>query len=163
MNDILEFCKIAFDSPLETLLIIFLFIAAIRGLYEGVKWIKGELNRWYQTRHTEEEQDENLRDRIGLLEEDNQRQIQTLKDINTTLDFIMDTLRKMTEDEKANTVALCRTQIWILYKKLKDQDTLTSAEYETFMDLADRYLKNGGNSVFKDKIIPYLKNIPVKD
>lgn len=163
MSDLIKFIQSAFESPVNAVMIILLFIAAIRGLYEIVKWFKNELNNWYNNRQKEEDRVEQVEQRLDTLEQENQRQFEKLDSIDATLQNITATLEMMAEQERANTVAICRSTLWRLYLEFEDRETITSAEYETFMDLADRYLKNNGNSVFKDKIIPYVKNIPVKD
>lgn len=163
MKDLLEFLRVALESPVNTLLTIFLFIAAIKGTYEIVKWIKGELNTWYQNRQKADKKDESLEQRVSMLEKENAKQDEEYAHINDMMQKMNTALELMAQEEKANTVALCRSQLWAMYGKLKDKDTLTTEEYETFTDLADRYLKNGGNSVFKDKIIPHIKSIAVED
>lgn len=163
MKDLLEFLRVALESPVNTLLTIFLFIAAIKGTYEIVKWIKGELNTWYQNKQKADKKDESLEQRVSMLEKENAKQDEEYAHINDMMQKMNAALELMAQEEKANTVALCRSQLWTMYGKLKDKDTLTTEEYETFTDLADRYLKNGGNSVFKDKIIPHIKSIAVED
>ena len=163
MSDIITFIQTAFDSPVNSIVIILLFIAAIRGLYEIVKWIKKELDTWYTSRLKEENRVDNFEGRLESLEKENQRQFEKLENIDATLQDITATLEIMAEQERANTVAICRSTLLKMYSDLEGKPSVTSAEYETFMDLADRYLKNNGNSVFKDKIIPYVKDLQIKD
>lgn len=163
MKDLLEFLRVAFESPVNTLFTIFLFIAAIKGTYEIVKWTKGELNAWYQNKKKADQKDESIEQRVARLEEENAKQFEEYAHINALMQSMNASLELMAQEEKANTVALCRSQLWTMYRKLKDKTTLSTEEYETFTDLADRYLKNGGNSVFRDKIIPHIKSIAVED
>lgn len=163
MSDLISFVQSAFQSPVNSIITILLFIAAIRGTYEIVKWAKGELNNWYNNKQQEEDEIDEIENRLSILENENKRQFEKLDSIDGTLVQITATLDKMAEENRANMVATCRSALWRLYIDFENRDSITSAEYETFMDLADRYLKNNGNSVFKDKIIPYVKTLSIKD
>lgn len=163
MSDLISFVQSVFQSPINSIITILLFIAAIRGTYEIVKWAKGELNNWYNNKQQEEDEIDEIENRLSILENENKRQFEKLDSIDGTLVQITATLDKMAEENRANMVATCRSALWRLYIDFENRDSITSAEYETFMDLADRYLKNNGNSVFKDKIIPYVKTLSIKD
>lgn len=163
MNDLLDFLKVAFESPMSSLVVIFLFIAAIKGTYEGVKWIKGELNRWYQNKHDEQEKDETIMERLEKLEAENMEQTIKCTNITEALIQINEQIKDIRNDYNKVTVALTRASLHTLCHSLKDRDSITEAEYETFTDLRDVYLASGGNAVFKNKIIPYIESLPVKD
>lgn len=163
MNDLLDFLKVAFESPMSSLVVIFLFIAAIKGTYEGVKWIKGELNRWYQNKHDEQEKDETIMERLEKLETENIEQTNRCTNITEALIQINEQIKDIRDDYNKVTVALTRASLHTLCHGLKDRDSITEAEYETFTDLRDVYLTSGGNAVFKNKIIPYIESLPVKD
>lgn len=163
MGDLIKFVQSAFQSPVESFVTILLFIAAIKGFYEIVRWIKKELNNWYNNKLNEDDKADKVEKRLDKLEKENSRQFEKLDSIDATLQNITATLELMSEENRRNTVATCRSALWRLYIDFENKEYISSAEYETFMDLADRYLKNDGNSVFKDKIIPYVKNLPIKD
>lgn len=163
MKDLIEFIETAFESPINTFITIILFMLAIKGIYESVRWIKTELNNWYNTRNIKEVQGSAVEKRLDNLEEENQTQYDKLEGIESTLKDITTRLDAITEYNRANTVAMCRASLWNWYENVKDRETINSAEYETIIDLADVYLQNNGNSVFKNKIIPFLKSIPVRD
>ena len=44
-----------------------------------------------------------------------------------------------------------------------NKNELSLSEFETFNNLAERNLSNGGNGVFKNKIIPEIIAKPIKD
>ena len=163
MSDLLSLVKAVEESPFVSIVAIILFIAAIKGFYEFVKWIKIELNKWYQTKHEEQEKDETIFERLDKLESENTEQTNKVTDISTTLNNINNEIKGIREDYTKVTVALTRASLHALCDDLKDRDYITEAEYETFIDLRDVYLASGGNAVFKNKIIPYVESLPVKD
>ena len=163
MSDLLSLVKAVGESPLVSIVAIILFIAAIKGLYEFIKWIKTELNKWYQTKHDEEEKDETIIERLDKLEAENIEQTEKCASITTALDNINNQIASIREDYNKVTVALTRASLHNLCYSLKDSDHITEAEYETFVDLRDVYLGCGGNAVFKNKIIPYVESLPIKD
>ena len=163
MKDLMDFLKAAFESPMNTLITIILFILAIKGIYESVRWIKIELNAWYKKRNLEEELGNQVGERLDTLEQETKNQSDKLESIDATLQNISASIEMMAANSRNNTVAICRSSLWNWYENVKNREFINSAEYETIMDLSKVYLDNNGNSVFKNKIIPYLQNVPVKD
>jgi hypothetical protein len=163
MKELMEFIETAFVSPMNTFITIILFMLAIKGIYESVRWIKTELNNWYNARNVREQLGNTVEKRLDNLEEENRTQFGKLEGIEAALKDITTRLDAITECDRANTVAMCRALLWNWYENVKDRDSINSAEYETIVSLADVYLQNHGNSVFKNKIIPFLKSIPVRD
>ena len=163
MKDLMDFLEAAFESPMNTLITIILFILAVKGIYESVRWIKTELNAWYKKRNSEEELGNQMSERLDALEQETKNQSDKLESIDATLQNISASIEMMAENSRNNTVAVCRSSLWNWYENVKNRESINSAEYETIMDLSKVYLDNNGNSVFKNKIIPYLQNVPVKD
>ena len=163
MSSLLDFIKAFGDAPLVSFVAIILFIAAIKGLYEFIKWIKEELDKWYKVRHEEDEKDETIAERLDKLEKENEEQTNRCESITAALANINRQIMCVREDYAKVTVALTRASLHNLCDDLKDREYISEAEYETFVDLRDVYLKSGGNAVFKNKIIPFIENIPVKD
>ena len=163
MKDLLEFLQVAFESPLNTLLVIFLFIAAIRGTYEGVKWTKGELNKWYQTRHTEEEKDETTGQRLDQLERDNRLQFEKLSSMEDNMITMGETLKTIQENMRLQTVVSLRAEILRIWHEVIKQGHITQAQYEVFQGLSEVYLDNNGNGLFRNKIIPDVEKLEIKD
>lgn len=163
MKDVLDFLQVAFESPVSTLFTIFLFIAAIKGLYEGVKWIKGELNNWYQVRYKTEVKDENTEQRLDHLEKENQLQFEKLSSLEDGMFTLTDTLDKMRENIRIQTVVSLRAEILRTWHEVMGQGYITQAQYEVFEGLKDVYLSNDGNGLFKNKIIPEVEKLEVKE
>lgn len=162
MSSLLDLIKAISESPFTSIVAIILFIAAIKGVYEFVKWIKTELNKWYQAKHDQEEKDESILGRLEKLETENAEQTNKVKDISETLENINNEIKGIREDYAKVTVALTRASLHSIYDNLKGRDFISEAEYETFMDLKEVYLASGGNAIFKNKIIPYVESLPVK-
>ena len=90
-----------------------------------------------------------------------------LEGINVRLNKIEEArkeqMEKLEEERKKDTVSNSRAWLFQLYENLKDRETLTMNEYETFNALAERYIAAGGNSVFRDKLIPAILSIPIDE
>lgn len=163
MGELLDLINAVEESPFVAIVSIILFVAAVKGLYEFVKWVKGELNKWYQTKYDAQEKDETIKDRLDKLEAENAEQTTECANIVAALSDINQQIADVRNDYKQVTVALTRVSLHNLWHNLADRDSITEAEYETFTDLRDVYLASGGNAVFKNKIIPYIESLPVKD
>jgi len=185
MSDLMAFVQTAFESPLNSIITIILFIAAIRGIYEMIKWVKGELNTWYQNKHTAEEKDQTLEERIDKLEEDNNRQFEKLESIDATLQNVTATLEvisnetakrlddlqestkkhfeEIDKNSKRRSVIANRSTLYQLHREFMKKESITLAERQMFDAVSAEYLACGGNSVFKNKIIPEVEALPIKD
>lgn len=163
MKDLLNFIKVAFESPFNLFFSIFLFIAAIKGTYEGVKWIKEELNKWYENKHTADEKDENTSQRIAHLESDNKLQFEKLQSLEDSMFTLNDTLDSIQESMRMQTVVTLRAEILHMWHEVVEQGYITQAQYEVFQGLSEVYLDNNGNGLFRNKIIPEIESLEVKD
>lgn len=159
----INFLEYITDSPIKAIVIIVLFALAIKGFYEFIAWIKKELDKWYETRNTKEKSDSDIEQRIADLEESDKQQLDRLNSIDATLQNISACLETLSEEERKNIVSTSRSALWRWYLEFQDKEYLTSAEYEMFMSLSERYLNNGGNSVFRTKIIPEIEAKPIKN
>lgn len=74
-----------------------------------------------------------------------------------------DRLDQYEEDRKQDFVVSSRATLYQLYEDFKGKDELTLSEYETFCNLADKYLSSGGNGAFRNKIIPEIQGKSIKD
>lgn len=163
MDALLDFVKVGFASPTNTLVGIILFIAAVRGLYEFVKWVKSEMEVWYNKKYTADEKSENIEDRLTKLEETDERQINAIKSLEVSLSNIDSKLDDMSGRFNHQCVAVIRHSLYSMYPQIKEQGYLTQSQYETWKDLADVYLSKGGNHTFAEKIIPEVDKLEVRD
>jgi hypothetical protein len=55
-----------------------------------------------------------------------------------------------------------RNTLYHIYNRCRKHGYIDQAEYESFESLKMFYLNNGGNSIFKHKVIPYIDSLTVK-
>lgn len=163
MKELLELIRSGFTTPINAIIIIVMFIAAIKGVYEFIKWIKAELNEWYTKKYTTDEKKENIEERIIQLEKNDEKQFKILDEFSKSLSTIDGKLDDLTSNQAQEAVALTRASLNNMYPILKEQGYLTKSQYETWSNLADIYLARGGNHVFAQKIIPEIEKLEVKD
>ena len=135
-----------------------LFWIAVMAVKEGVeiyKWFKSRLEEWRDKKNGIEKKDESVDARIGKLETQ-------MTDLSSKLDTMCDLMMRYQEDNDAVTVANSRATLNTLAEQITAKGYMSEAEYDTFMDLSDIYLRKNGNHTMKDKIIPYIKSLPVK-
>lgn len=163
MNSLLDLVKAISESPFTSIVAIILFIAAIKGVYEFVKWIKTELNKWYQTKHDQEEKDETTGNRLNQLERDNRLQFEKLSSMEDNMITMSETLKTIQENMRLQTVVSLRAEILRIWHEVMEQDYITQAQYEVFQGLSEVYLDNHGNGLFRNKIIPDVEKLEIKD
>ena len=158
-----KFLEYITDSPIQAIVVIVLFALAVKGLYEFIGWIKKELNKWYDTKNTKEKSDIDVVQRIEHLERENGLQFEKLSSMEDSIIIITDKLDTLSENVKANNVSQARASLYRLYRDFENRESITMSEYETYRSLADLYISHGGNSTFRNKIIPFMESLPVKD
>ena len=147
------------ENPAPTILYLFIAIYAIKELYELFKWYKGRADDYHGSRKA----DEDFHQQVCDIACTSKEHTETLDKIGKALEGINDRLDKAEVERKADTIANSRATLLNLYEVLKGKDTLTVSEYETFNSVSERYLAAGGNSVFRDKIIPEIQKKPIDD
>lgn len=150
------FERIAAD-PVIIIVALLLIAYGIKELHSLIMWWKARGDEYHGSR-TEKE---NFRQQVCDIACTSEAHTQTLQKISDSLDKINERLDHAEEERKGDMVASGRATLYHLYETLKDRDTITMSEYETFNSVATRYLKAGGNSVFKDKIIPEITQKPI--
>ena len=160
MVDLIEFMS---SSPLQSIIAIVLFLAAMKGLYESIGWIRKQLEEWYKKRSAEDNAEEQTIERIETLEKNDCEEFKLINGLQDSLNNISDKIDKMRENQDKQSVAMCRASLNAMYPLIKDQGYLTKSQYETWFDLSSIYLESGGNHVFAEKIIPEVNNLQVKD
>lgn len=160
MVDLIEFMS---SSPLQSIIVIVLFLAAMKGLYESIGWIRKQLEEWYKKRSAEDNAEEQTIERIVTLEKNDCEEFKLINGLQDSLNNISDKIDKMSEKQDKQSIAMCRASLNAMYPVLKEQGYFTKNQYEVWVDLANLYLAGGGNHVFAEKIIPEINNFPVKD
>lgn len=165
----MTYIKEFLENPTGLSVSFFVVIMAIKELYELYKWVRGRADDYHHTLS----EDEDFHEQVCNMTCTTQRHTQALENIGTSLDQINDRLdsieknsieadERAEKERKADIVANGRATLYHLYETFKEKDTLTTSEYETFKNVADRYLEAGGNGAFKNKIIPDIENKPIK-
>lgn len=91
---------------------------------------------------------------------ENQVAIVSLKE---TVEYLKECLDTFKEENTKQVIASCSSILYRLYQEGAERGYTDKAALESFSNLADIYLKNGGNSSFKHKIIPQYYQLPIKD
>lgn len=160
-----------FDAnPVIFVITIILFIYAAREAHNIYLWINGLLNN----HHKRESNKEDVNERIDDIACVSQKHTETLKVLADGINEIKDDMKDLRVDidkhftdaeegRKADTRAMARVTLYNLYEELKDKETITSSQYESFSQLYQRYVGAGGNSTVRNKLAPYILNKPVSD
>ena len=147
------------SNPIGIVMTILIVILALMELEKILKWIKGKFEGYHKIKTT----DEDFHKKVDDLATAHQENVKLLQKIDESVNKINERLDFVEEERKLDTQASLRATLYRLYESLKDEDSLTSTQYEVFHDAAQRYLNAGGNSVFKHKIIPFMENKCIKD
>lgn len=158
----------------EVVMVIVLLILGLKGTAEILKTIKSDLETWYQKKRGIEQKEETLESRVSKLEESDKVQLEKLDQIEDSVQkltcFLEETVQdrnrrldEITESHKNAVVAQARASLYKISKDLDGRDYITSTEYEIFSGLSEQYLQNGGNSIFKNKIIPAIEALPIRN
>lgn len=146
------------SNPIGIVMTILIVILALMELEKILKWIKGKFEGYHKIKTT----DEDFHKKVDDLAVAHQENVKLLQKIDESVNKINERLDFVEEERKLDTQASLRATLYRLYESLKDEDSLTSSQYEVFHDAAQRYLNAGGNSVFKKKIIPFMESKPVE-
>ena len=147
------------ENPALVILSVLLVIYAIKEGYELFNWWKARADGYHKIKSEKED----FHQQVNEIACTSKEHTEALGKIKDALEGINQRLDKTEEERREDTVANARVWLYRLYEELKDKPAITMNEYETFSDLANRYLAAGGNSVFKDKIIPEILAKPVDE
>lgn len=158
----------------EVIMIIILTILGLKGVLTFGKEIKDNWEGWYQKKRKEEKKDESLEQRVNKLEENDKEQLERLDTISAgvqqiaaSVDLLSENTKQQLKEIKENsdrrTIITTRSQLYRLHNEFMKKDSITMAESELFNEIADEYLACGGNSSFKDQIIPEVRSMKIRD
>ena len=108
-------------------------------------------------------QDDDFRDRISRMEDLAIKKDHMIEIVMEDLTNINNTLKKADEDRKNTTLNNAKNTMYRLHMEAKNMGYVTQVSLENFLSLADTYLNLGGNSYYKNVIIPSYLEFPVKD
>ena len=161
-------------SPLEAIGLIVAVVIIISIVWNFSKKVYSELETWRTKKNSIEDEKEGVEKRIAALEANDKRfddKLDTIaagvQEVAAGLETFSESVNKrlddMAEETRERSVANARATLYSLAKELEGRDHISKAEYETFSELSQIYIRNGGNSVFKNKIIPFVESLPIKD
>ena len=160
--DVIDFLE-KYDMASAIIFLVLCF-AAIKEVWDNIIcWILEKLNLYHRKKSDKEDEKEILNNRIAKLEEHDNWQYNQLLEITNTLKEIRDDMKKNEDYQKQCTVASYRSTIYSLHKDFTEKGYLTQIEYETFKELSDIYIECNGNHTCKDKLIPEVLDLPIKD
>lgn len=145
---------------------IFVLLFAVKEIIEIVGFFK---NR-YHFSTANEQKINSIEERLSELERRNDKQDETLVDIKDCLHRIEDNQQKSEErqqkvEEQNNETfkGLLGERLYSLHHRFTQQESITNVDYETFSTLSEDYTKRKGNHSIKNKIIPEVNNLPLKN
>ncbi len=147
------------ENPVSVILAVVLAVYVIKEGYELFKWWKNRADDYHGSRKA----DEDFHKQVCEIACTSEEHSKALKKIGDALEGINERLDRAEQERKEDTIANSRATLLHLYDNLKSKDSLTVSEYETFNSVSERYLAAGGNSVFRDKIIPEIRGKQIDD
>ncbi len=154
-NPISEF----FANPLNVMMAFILMLFVIKEAVDLLKWYKGRVDEY----RTKENKKDKFEERVDALENGMVEIKESIKVLTDDVGRLKDDIDNYESGRKSYFVAQSRATLFQLYEDFKDKEELTLSEYETFNNLADKYLEGGGNGVFRHKIIPEIRDKRVTD
>ena len=161
-------------SVLEVVTLIVFILLGLKGASAFIKGVKANLEDWYQKKRGIEKKEETLENRVTKLEENDEKQMEKLDQIENSVHELIvfmqgaiedrnKRLDELSDSHKQAVVAQARASLYRIAKELEGHDHITPTEYETFSELASIYIANGGNSIFRNKIIPTIESLPIRN
>lgn len=162
MNDIRQIIS-QIGGGTNLLIFIILLAVGTKFIIDLVDYFKNKLEKWRKDRNGEEDTIDTLEDKIKKLEQSDTQQMEKLNDIDARIQNMASSLELMAERNKNSIVSTARSSLYRLHKDFMTQGCITLAEREMFDAISEVYLQNGGNSIFKNKIIPEVEALPIKN
>ena len=158
------------EDPIVMLLSFILILYAIKELMGLASYYKASVLDKYRKKENEKEDVTEQITNIACVSKEHTDALHQLKDsiidikndIKDLRTDMNDKFDKADEARKADTRAMARSELYDLYEKFKDKDSLTLRDHETFMELADIYHSCNGNSTMS-KVIEIVDAMPLKE
>ncbi len=144
---------------LNALTFLILFFFAFREGYNFCIWIKTEILDKY---HNKTKRFENAENEFKELKEMNQKEDKEIEYLKKQVQELKEQYSHCSENQIQYNLAIVRHTLYHIYNRCCKKGYIDQAEYESFESLKTFYLNNGGNSIFKHKIIPYIDSLTVK-
>lgn len=144
---------------LNALTFLILFFFAFREGYNFCIWVKTEILDKY---HNKTKRFENTQSEFKELKEMNQKEDKEIEYLKKQVQELREQYSHCSETQIEYHLAIVRNTLYHIYNRCRKYGYIDQAEYESFESLKTFYLNNGGNSIFKHKIIPYIDSLTVK-
>lgn len=145
------------------IIVIILFAVAVKQVVEFCSWAKGKLDAWRDKENDKDDKAESVEDRLTRLENHDNWQYEKINDVAESIEDIKELLVQNQEKQDEATVAMCRALLKNIADEALEKKYLTTIEFETFSSLSDVYIFRKGNHAMKDRIIPEVLKLPIKD
>lgn len=154
----------ATDSPvivvIFALLVTFLLI---KELYAAVKWIKDRLNGYYNVRNEAESKDEEIENRVKVLEKHDTWQFNKLNEIGEELKQAIILIKEVQSNQAKNTIDTYKGSIFRIYHDAMKNGFISQTELDRFIEIVHIYKNAGGDGVVDEKIYPEVLALPIKN
>lgn len=155
MNELKELLS----NPVQLFLTVVLMIVVAEWCWNKWKFLKSRADDYYEQRKADDSFHNDASKTNQIVAEHSEM----FESINTQLQKMNQRLEEIEKQRDKDFVVSARTSLYQLYEIFKDREYLTLSEYEAFDNLAQRYLDKKGNGMYKNVIIPFIRNKPVKD
>ena len=149
-------------TQINYLLVILGFFAilfAIKEIIEIISYFKKK----FRIKTGSEEDKETLEERISTLEEHDKWQSEEIAKISDNVLAIKNQLDNHEKENNERIIVQYSATLYDLHDKFIKQGYVTRAGMETFERMAYTYIGCGGNHLIKQKIIPEVLALPIKD
>ena len=144
---------------LNALTFLVLFFFAFREGYSFCVWVKTEVLDKY---HNKKNKSENAEETFEMLKAMNLKEDKEIEYLKEQIENLKIQQEKCKNDSREYHLAIARNTLYHIYNRCKKYGYIDQAEYESFESLKKIYLDNGGNFLFKNKIIPFIEASTIK-
>lgn len=138
---------------------IFVIGFAIKEIIELISYFKKK----YRIKTGVEQDKETTDERLKSLEEHDKWQSEEIAKISDNVLAIKNQLDNHEKENNERIIVQYSATLYDLHDKFIKQGYVTRAGMETFERMADTYIGCGGNHLIKQKIIPEVLALPIKD
>lgn len=156
MNQIYELSKINWN---DVFVAVVLFLVCAKLIWDLCDFFKKKL----RIKMGFEEDKEELIKRIEKLESHDNWQYEEISKISSMLSNICDSMKEKEERDRERIVVSFAADLYSMHDKFVAQGYTNRAGLETFVSMSNIYLAANGNHLIKEKIIPEVMNLPIRD
>jgi len=159
------------ESLVVTLIISFLIV---KELYQAFKWIKDRLDGYHEVKNKEEEHDDDIQQRLAVLEKHDKWQYGQLEELKTQLTSLTQLVKEnhtdihnqltaLDKNNKEIAVASLRDTINRIHRYAMSKGCVSHQDLLTFTEAVRIYRESGGNGMVDEKLYPEVIALPISD